>query len=152
MKAMDCTEARERMLEADLAELQQTGESGLSKHVLLCAGCHRVAERILRDERTLARELGRIRPRGSLEPWLASPQRGWHQRPRIWRRLVPALAAAGLAAVLLTQVRISPFDRAPAPPGVTEALSPAPQVDPPSDRNVVVFGTDNPNIIIIWFY
>lgn len=152
MKAMDCTEARERMLEADLAELQQTGESGLSKHVLLCAGCHRVAERILRDERTLARELGRIRPRGSLEPWLASPQRGWHQRPRIWRRLVPALAAAGLAGVLLTQVLINPFDGAPPAAAVAEALPAAPQVDPPPDRNVVVFETGNPNILIVWFY
>lgn len=152
MKVMDCTEARERILEADLAELRWTGDSALSKHLLRCSGCRGVAERILGDERTLAQELAKIAPRVSLGLGVASSGREWHQRRRIWTRLVPALAAAGLAAVLLTQVRISPFDRAPAPPGVTEALSPAPQVDPPSDRNVVVFGTDNPNIIIIWFY
>jgi hypothetical protein len=149
---MNCTEARERILEADLAELQETGDSLLSKHIRLCVGCRGVAERILREELSLARVLSEVRPRVALERALADQRRTPGGRRRIWTRVVPALAAAGLAGVLLTRAPVIPMGGRPPMSFPADALPQTPTVDPPLDRNVVVFESDNPNIVIIWFY
>jgi hypothetical protein len=149
---MNCTEARERILEADLAELRETGDSALSKHIRLCAPCRTMAGRILRDELALARVLSEVPPRVEVERALLDKRRAAMLRRRRWTRLVPALAAAGLAGVLLTQAPILPIGGGPPASLPAEVLPVTPSVDPPSDRSVVVFETDNPNIVIIWLY
>lgn len=65
-----------------------------------------------------------------------------------WRVWAPVALAAALAAVLLARPR---HDWQVPPP--TSAAAPMQvAVSAPPGKNVVVFGTDNPDIKVIWFY
>jgi len=109
-----------------------------------------VAERLLDDQELLGHVLDQLRPRvpvdAALERAAAESLRRRHRRRR-WLGVGPALAAAGLAGILLVG------DRA-APPGepVIPSPEPVPVVQPPTGTNVALMQTENPDIVVVWFY
>lgn len=149
---MNCGEARERILEAELAELRETGDSTLSKHIRLCRPCRGMAEHVLRSELALGRALDAVAPHVDLERVTPPTVASLHRRRRFWTRAVSALAAAGLAALALSQAPLIRQGPRPVPQIAGAAFPQAPSVEPPPGRGVVVFETDNPDIVVIWFY
>lgn len=149
---MNCADARSTILEADLADLRETGDSALNKHIRLCPACRALAERILQGELALRRALGAVRPQVDLDR-VVTPVGGSPPRSRkLWTRAVPALAAAGLAGLVLSQIPMVRDHAGPVGHVPIEALPPTPTVEPPPGRSVVVFETDDRDIVIIWFY
>jgi len=158
---MTCADARNALLEADLAELRGAGTTPLAAHLATCAACRRVAERIVVATDGLHRE--RIgRPRRAVDA-AAAAARGEADRIRHTRRrwliAAPTLAAAGVAAVILARNSDLGLPFAPsAPPAPAGALaataaSAAPATPPivaSAARNVAVFTTTNPNIVVVW--
>ncbi|MEJ2218256.1 MAG: hypothetical protein P8099_16745 [Gemmatimonadota bacterium] len=71
------------------------------------------------------------------------------RRVTSWRAWVPVALAAGLTAVLLV-ARPRQDWHVPAPEGAPAPTQVA--VSAPPGKNVVVFGTRNPDIKVIWFY
>jgi len=73
---MTCKEMLDRMLEADLAELEAQGESPIAFHLRECERCRAIAAQLVRDTRDLARwvpsvDVVRVRPmphRSSVRP------------------------------------------------------------------------------------
>jgi anti-sigma factor RsiW len=145
---MNCAAARDMMLEADLAELEGTIESELSRHVRDCAQCAAAARHILAAERELRHALSNAAPRLAADHAIQRATR----RPPPYRRAWPAIAlaaAATLAALLLGRPEpIGPGLPSTPPPRVGSGLA----VEAPPGRSVAVFHTDNPNIVVIWFY
>ena len=158
---MTCADARNALLETDLAELRGAAATPLVKHLATCADCRRVAERILVATDGLRRE--RIgRPRRAADAAAAAAQ-GEADRirraRRRWLAVVPALAAAGVAVVILARNSDLGFPSAPSGPPVpagaraAAAGSAAPAIPPvvaSTARNVAVFTTTNPNIVVVW--
>lgn len=142
---MTCATARDLMLEAERADLEGATDSELSRHVRTCAGCRAAAARILDAERALGDAFAAMTPRRRAEDAVAEAAQRAGRRHWAWRA-APLAAAAALAALLLAR-------REPAVP----PLSPLPtaaaiEVQPPPGRTVAVFHTDNPDIVVIWFF
>lgn len=142
---MTCLEARAALLEADLEELRGTADTSLALHLRDCADCRAGAERILQVEDALGRRLAALAPRRGIARAPATPRR---RRP--WRWAVPLAAAAGIVGLAVTRP-------GPRPPGgdVGGVPEPAPgriAVEAPVGRNVAVFETADPNIVIIWLF
>ena len=148
---MNCEHAADALLEADLAELRGAGDAPLAAHLRTCERCRTLAGRILDAETALAETLAAERPKrpaheaAAAAMAAASPSRTWRRRFR-----VAALAAAGIAAVLLVN------GGGPSP---TQTLRPAMASGRPitlleasPGQHVVVFQTDNPNIVVIWTF
>lgn len=130
---MNCAEARERLLEADPAELRGTVESPLSRHLTGCAVCAGLARHILAQTAAIHAALDHA-------PAVRPAKR--------WRRALPAgLAAAAVLAVLLIR-RIDVTETAPGAPHVDEATS-ALVV---TGANAAVMPTTNPKITVIWYF
>ena len=86
--------------------------------------------------------------RGGIVVRLDAARRRAARRARDWRVWAPVALAAALAAVLLlTRPR---YDWQIPGPNASRPTQVA--VSAPVDRNVVVFGTRNPDIKVIWFY
>jgi hypothetical protein len=66
------------------------------------------------------------------------------------RWAAPLAAAAGVATVLLT--RRGPGSIAETPRPRAETMPRGVTVTAPPGRNVAVMETDNPNVVIIWFF
>jgi len=156
---MRCTDARELLLEADLAELKGTADTDLSRHIRDCGRCSAMAERIVAEEAALGVKLGAHRPRMDVDQAIARAAVEAESRgkvlhfPRLnpaWG-LVPLGAAAALAGVLLTQnggqLPGEPIDLAAVRAGAT-----APAVEAAEGQNVAVFETDNPDIVVVWIF
>ncbi len=147
---MDCTLARQAMLEADLPELSPGPTSDLSRHLETCEACRRAAAEILRAERSTAEWLAAVRPRTSDAEAVAraasAARRRSAARSVAWRA-APVLAAAAVAALLLI-----PHER-PLPMAVATPTAPAPgfSVTAPPGRDVVVLHTQNPKIVVVWY-
>jgi hypothetical protein len=145
---MTCAEARDQMLEADRPDLTAATTSGLSLHLRGCAGCRAAAERILDAERELGRALAAATP--GRTPHAAAWAAARRASRRRWvSRAAPLAAAAVLAMVLLgrrADVRRAP----PAPTRFASGSDIA--VEAPPGRSVAVFRTDNPDIVVIWFF
>jgi hypothetical protein len=69
-------------------------------------------------------------------------------RVRLLGRLVPLAAAAGLAGVLLVRRGPQVVPGAARPPDVIHDVS----VTAPPGRSLAVLHTDDPNIVVIWFF
>ncbi|HEV8304798.1 MAG TPA: hypothetical protein VGQ25_07565 [Gemmatimonadales bacterium] len=149
---MNCATARHMILEADLAEFDGTIDSELMEHVRACADCAAAVQRILTAERELREALRGAAPRRAADEAIRrarAPRRHW-----AWRA-APVAVAAVLAALLLGRRPL--VDHAlppppPPPPPLPQPLEPHLAVEAPPGRSVAVFGTDNPDIVIIWFY
>lgn len=152
---MNCTEAHDLLLEAELAELRGEGESQVARHVRECTRCRAMAQEIVEQEVALAQALAGVRPRVSAGTAAAEaatakvlPLRPrWKRR---WAAVVPAALAATLAGILLTSNRTPPA----VVPSTTEvaAVAAVPVVDAASSETFVVFHTDNPDIVVVWLY
>jgi len=146
-----CAEARERMLEAERTDLSGATESELSVHLRGCAPCRRAANRILEAERELWGALAAATPVRGAEEAVGTVRRRAQRRRWVWR-VAPLAAAAGLAVALIArreQVQQSlPPASAPSIRSGRSGLA----VEGPPGRSVAVFQTDNPDIVVIWFF
>ena len=132
---MNCTTARELLLETDLADLHN--ESELAQHIASCAHCRRMAERLLEGYAQLDRGLNALQPR-------SMPTR----KRLLWLRWTPLpLAAAAVLSLLMLK-----HEKLPPPPTMLAQLmfAPAPVVTPPAGKQAVVIEKDNATIV--WLY
>jgi len=143
-----CDGTRERLLEADLQELQANHSSDLAIHLRTCEACRSVAVRLAEAEGELREALGELRPPGDDEQAALLAVR--EARARSLRRplaLVALAAAAGLAALLLFR---------PAHPSVPASPPPVAQASPlieaPAGQDVIVYHTTNPKVVVLWLY
>lgn len=146
---MTCTEARAALLAADLEELRGAADTPLALHLRGCTACRATAERIIRVEGAMGRRLGALAPQRDIaRPPAMMPS----PRPGPWRWAVPLAAAAGIVALLVVTrpPKPPPIEERPADVAVQEAGGVS--VRAPAGRNVAVFQTDDPNIVVIWFY
>lgn len=146
---IDCATARDLLLEADPAELQDGNATGtpLAEHLVSCTECRALAARILRAQHMLDHTLTKAASAtAGADKAIEIARRP--RRRRYWTYLVPLAAAAA--------VIIAVFHRAPAPiPVSSSALATSirtPGVEAPPGTNVAVIQTDNPNILIVWLY
>ena len=145
---MTCADARERMLEADRNDLTDATDSDLSLHLRSCAGCRVAADRILEGERELGRALAAAAPRRAADDAVLTATRRGVRRRWMWRS-APLVAAALFAAVLLGRRRAMEQAWPPA----RRPLAPADiAVEAPLGASAAVFHTDNPDVVIIWFF
>jgi predicted anti-sigma-YlaC factor YlaD len=146
-----CTDARNALLEADLAELRAGTATLLAEHLAACGDCRGLAERIVATTEALGREQMRS-PRRAGEAAAATAEAEAdriRRTRRRWLAAIPALAAAGIAVMLLA--RGTP-DLPSAPSAV--AAAPAAPADLPlvtsAAHTVAVFKTGDPKIVVIW--
>ncbi len=144
---MTCAEARERMLEAERTDLSGATESELSLHLRGCARCRRAANRILEAERELWGALAAATPVRGTEEAVGTVRRRAQRRRWVWR-VAPLAAAAGLAVALLARREQVQQSLPPKAPPTRAGLA----VEGPPGRSVAVFQTDNPDIVVIWFF
>ncbi len=145
---MTCAEARERMLEAERTELSGATESELSLHLRGCARCRRAATQILEAERELWGALAAATPGRGADEAVGLVRRRAQRRRWAWR-VAPLAAAAVLAVALIArreQVQQTP------PPASAPPIRSGLAVEGPPGRSVAVFQTDNPDIVVIWFF
>jgi anti-sigma factor RsiW len=149
---MTCHMAREAMLTADQTDLDGQTDSPLGRHLRTCARCRAAAERLLRSHQELAAYLATPTHRGSVDVARRALQAAAH-RPRVagrLRRALPLAAAAVIAGVLVSRRRPS-SDQLTTP--VSRFTSAAFSVTAPPGRNLVVLEqSDNPDIVVVWFY
>ena len=145
---MTCAEARERMLEAERTDLSGATDSELSLHLRGCARCRRAAHRILEEERVLFGVLASATPRRGADEAVGLVRRRARRRRWMWRA-APLAAAAVLAIVWLGRpARVEQSARSPTPPAAGSGIA----VEAPPGRSVAVFRSDNPEIVVIWYF
>jgi anti-sigma factor RsiW len=151
MTQLDCTTARDLMLEADLADLRDGSTSELGIHIAQCDACRGVARQLLQSYDELneglmalsaAAKPEQARKRASSRPHLgiSSPRR------LVWASL-PLAAAAVLALVL---VRHEP---PPPPPNPVLARLMFPQTaiaTPPAGKQAMII--DRSDATVVWLY
>jgi anti-sigma factor RsiW len=146
---MNCSEARQRLLEADPEELGGERDSPLSIHILSCPQCRAAAERILAHAQGLREMMAAVRPRVPTPEALQRAQ--WQARLRTRRRLVvglaPALAAAGIAGVLIVG-NGGLTTTEPVPPSAEVIELRQPLVENAPGQQVAVFETDNRGSVV----
>ncbi len=147
---MNCHDARLALLDADPAELHGESASALTHHLSQCGDCRVLSETLLAAQRGAARWMAERTPRRRLAALPSRRAATAGQRPRRrWPVLVAA--AAAIAALIVTW----PGDGPPAP---TRGLGAPPPtisriaVEAPAGRDVAVFETRDPDIVIIWFF
>ena len=144
---MTCAEARERMLEAERTDLSGATESDLSLHLRGCVRCRRAANRILEAERELWGALAAATPERGADEAVALVRRRAQHRRWMWRA-APLAAAAVLAVALIARREQVQQSLPPKAPPTRAGLA----VEGPPGRSVAVFQTDNPDIVVIWFF
>jgi anti-sigma factor RsiW len=146
---MNCTDASRELLTADPAELAGRVPTALSRHIQSCARCGGAAAAILARTDLLRRTMDSSTPCRAPTAAVARAERRQRRRRR-WLVAGPVLVAAGLAGLLLTSdaldrgIEIDPVAR--------EVQVMRPLVEQPRDVDVAVFTTDNPNIVVVWFF
>jgi len=145
---MTCAEARDQMLEADRPDLGAATASELSLHLRDCARCRAAAERILDAERELERALAAATPGRTPREATRAAARGASRRR--WTSRAASLAAAAILAIVLLGRRADVRRPPPAPTRFASGSDIA--VEAPPGRSVAVFRTDNPDIVVIWFF
>jgi anti-sigma factor RsiW len=141
---MNCTEARELLLDAEPAELDGAGPSELARHLAGCPECAALARVILDDMQAMDAALNRLAT-------TKRPQRAVPRRPAV-RWLAAGLAAAAvLTGILLArrEPRWPGTSVANATPGLPRGV----EVDlAASTRQAAVFATADSTITVVWFY
>lgn len=150
---MTCATARTQMLTADPAELAGSTGSDLSLHIATCTSCRARGAALLEAQAELARAIdapGEADGRDAVRSAIAVARRRRDDaRRRRW--MYPLTAAAVLAGLMVMRYG----DRTPVPPSLPVAPPAAGRgitVAAPQGRNVAVLQTDNPNVVIIWFF
>jgi anti-sigma factor RsiW len=145
---MNCPAALDLMLEAEPADLAGITDSELSRHIEGCPPCRAAANRILEAERSLRETLAAAAPRRTTAEVLHLTGQRRRRTGRLWQ-LGSLAAAAGLAGLVLT--RHHAIELVPPPP-VSPPPSPRIAVAAPHGRSVAVLQTDNPDVVVIWFF
>jgi hypothetical protein len=149
---MDCAAARERLLEAEPAELRGEGDSPLAAHLRGCADCRATAAAILAGQAELAAALRELshRTAGSRVIPL-QPRRAWSGRIAPAAASFAALAAA-VAAVMFA--RPGPdVSRGVTTEQIARLMFPAPPVARAAPgRSVAVLKTSDPGVTVVWVY
>ena len=156
---MNCREAHEAILEADLAALESPGSTPLGRHLQACPDCRARARAILKGEAHIAVALARglappnldeVLERGTgteTGPATAPRQARRGISPgRVIRTLIPLTAAAILVVFL---------GRAPSLPGpiyLPPPEDPGLNVEVPQGQSVAVMETTNPAIAVVWIF
>ena len=143
---MNCRAALDLMLETEPADLAGKTDSELSRHIQGCAPCRAGAQRILEAEGSLREALAAAAPRRTAAEAVQLAGQRQKRTRRLWP-LVPLAAAAGLAGLILT--RRHPIELVP-PASPTPSARIA--VTAPPGRSVAVLQTDNPDVVVIWFF
>jgi hypothetical protein len=148
-----CATARTLMLTADPAELAGSTGSDLTLHIATCASCRGRAALLLEAQGELARVLdapgAQDSPTAVRSALATARRRRDDARRRRWT--LPLAAAAVLAGLMVIRFG-SRAPVQPSPPAVPPAAGHRITVTAPQGRNVAVLQTDNPNVVIIWFF
>lgn len=152
---LSCSEAREAILEADIAQLEGRDGDALAGHLGGCSRCQAMAQMILDRERDLGEAIEGLVPTPELDELLERAKtervegRGAIRRRLRWSapRLVPLAAAAALVALFLGREPILPGD-----PVVPLITAPGLGLEIPEGQDVAVLATNNPDITVLWFF
>ena len=151
---MNCDEARESMLEADLTDLEEEHTSPLSEHLQECEACRRLADLILETESSFASALDSLRPGRSFEETVvaavSAPAGGARRRFRALPVLLPVAAAA--AIFLLLVLPWQPEVGVPREPVVPGILAEIPQLSTPVEKTAMIIDAGDPDYQIIWLF
>ena len=146
-----CTSRLEALLDADVAELDGSGDSDLAQHVRSCDQCRAAAEHVLATnhaldsalDATVEPDVDALLARARLRPVPGTTA----LRPLRGRRWPIVAAAAAIGALMLGR-----GDR-PLPGDPPLLLSEATvTLDVPAGQDVAVLQTDNPDITVLWFF
>jgi len=141
---VNCTEAYDAVLEAELAELRGEGEGDLARHLRECAACRATARRVLEA-------LGALDLALEGEDAAVPTARTGRVRLVQTRRVAAVGLLAAAAAVTILVRRPETPERAPftARPVASVAV----EVDvSTSTRQVAVLSTADPNITVVWYF
>jgi hypothetical protein len=154
----ECTTFRDRLLVADLDELEARVDTPVSRHLRDCPRCRAAARRIIDDTALLAARLAAAPGRPDTEALLAAAGAGplpevRTSRPgrRLRSRELPWLGIAAAAAILAVLVRPPPPSPDRAAVGAPSIASP-PLVEAAPDHDVAVLPTRDPDITVVWFF
>ena len=139
---MTCDIMRERILEADLAELHGETDTPLTHHLRECRTCRSVAEKIVQAEADIGLALDTLSTGVRTRRTTAPRRRIGH-----WAVLVPLAAAAGLGAIMVGRGPEAPAT--PALPAIQHVALPV--VESTDNQTVAIFTTDDPDIVVVWF-
>jgi len=152
---VNCSEALDLLLEADLLELEVRGDSELAGHVRSCSECRTAAGRILEWQRELGESLSRARSRTSVEQALriaAADARRRSRRRRMWQVTIPLAAAAGMAGIIVGRNGGNGALEQAWERSTRQAAKGLDLVTPPG-KDVAVFEVeDRPDIVVVWFF
>lgn len=154
---MSCREWRDRILEADPAELRR-GPANLGAHLAECESCRDLAQTVLREQSAL----GSLLDRAAQAP--AEDADAVVRRVRLSARtgraslLRRSLAIATTAAAAVLALLIARPDGRP--PQAPASLPPAeatndqirPVVEAPVGSRVAVLKTSRPDITVVWYF
>src|SRR2546427_7474831 len=136
------------MLEADRTDLNGATESELSLHLRTCGRCRRTAHRILEAERELWGALAAATPRRGADEAVGLVRRRARRRRWMWRAAPLAAAAVLAVALIARREQVQQW----LPPTSARPIRSGLAVEGPPGRSVAVFQTDNPDIVVIWFF
>ncbi len=151
---MNCELALERMLDADLEELEGRGDSELVVHIQGCGRCQAVAAELLAGYEMLAAQIHSVDADRGVERVLPAVRRAAIRRVRRRRLIRFALPAAAAAVLALWAAR----DPMPSmllvdPPARLAGQPPTqPTVRLAPNTNALFLETNNPKITVVWFY
>lgn len=141
---MNCTEAYDAILEAELEELRGQGEGDLARHLRECAACRATARRVL--EALGALDLA-LEGEDAAVPTARTGRVRLVQTRRV--AAVGLLAAAAAVAILVRRPQAPERARITARPVASVAV----EVDvSTSTRQVAVLSTADPNITVVWYF
>jgi hypothetical protein len=141
---VNCTEAYDAILEAELAELRGEGEGDLARHLRECAACRATARRVL--EALGALDLA-LEGEDAAVPTARTGRVRLVQTRRV--AAVGLLAAAAAVAILVRRPQAPERARITARPVASVAV----EVDvSTSTRQVAVLSTADPNITVVWYF
>jgi hypothetical protein len=149
-----CPDMRERLLEADPAELRGEGDSMVALHIAGCAACTAAALRILTSQQQIVAALSELSARAApvVPPASAESVRSARNPRRRLLLVLPPLAAAALLVVFLLQQRtVAELPRLEPVPEPTAYAIDMPVVNATNGSDVAVMQTSNPNITVVWF-
>jgi anti-sigma factor RsiW len=152
---VNCTDALDLLLEADLLELEGKGDSELASHVRSCPECRTAAGRILEWQDRLRESLSSARSRTPVEQALrtaAVNTRRRSRRRRMWQAAIPLAAAAGMAGIIVARNGDNGALEHVWERNTPQAAKGLDLVTPPG-KDVAVFELeDRPDIVVVWFF
>jgi hypothetical protein len=158
-----CAEMRERLLDADPAELRGEGDSTVALHLHDCARCAAAARRILGAQQELAASLSTLTDQAAATGRVGATvgmSRAWGRghasrtsRTRRWLigTTAPLAAAAVLVLVLVQRRAGDELPRLEPLPEQVAAATDVPMVNVTGNDDVAIMRTTNPNITVVWY-